>query len=208
MSMPESPAAQKGGNRSHCVGCCASQRVVLLSVLTLLLIFVGVLNAVLIKVMYVAFKSDDGGGSNGSAGALTEWAVTAAAAAATTTRGGAAASNTTLADGSKFSFFVNQGVNLLYIIFGFFTVYPRLWCTNEITPLMRRCALHKEYAILASIDAFGTFFLCMGAVYVLRPRFRVARARVMASTPPRCRRRHRRRRRRNHSNGEVCAFTR
>ena len=158
----------KGKGAARCASCGTNQRVVLLSVLTVLLIFVGVLNSVLMKVMYVAFKSDDDGSPNGTGGggggAVTELAALVTSAALTT--GGGGPSNATPADGSRFSFFVNQGVNFLYIVFGWFTVYPRILFTKEISPNMRRCALHKDYALLACIDAVGTFFLCMGAVCV------------------------------------------
>lgn len=66
--------------------------------------------------------------------------------------------------GDQYAFFVNQGVNFLYIIYGGAILYPRMCFTDAVTPTMR--ALPKRrFVIMGLLDALGTFFTAMGAAF-------------------------------------------
>mmetsp|Transcript_64185 Transcript_64185/g.139454 ORF Transcript_64185/g.139454 Transcript_64185/m.139454 type:complete len:431 (-) Transcript_64185:462-1754(-) len=66
--------------------------------------------------------------------------------------------------GDKNAFFVNQGVNLLYIIYGGVILYPRMCFTNVVTPEMKALSKHR-FVVMGFLDALGTFFTAMGAAF-------------------------------------------
>ncbi len=66
--------------------------------------------------------------------------------------------------GDKFSYFVSQGINMLYLIYGGAVLYPRMMFTDKITPRMRAFPQWKLLG-MGVLDSFGTFFAAMGAVY-------------------------------------------
>ena len=127
----------------------SSSRLVLLTVLMSALIVVGIANYVLVKVLFVAFKSGNGNSTQNATSAFFEMLT---------------AKTNSSDDGSRYSFFVNQGINFFYIVVGGIMVYPRMCCTNDITPEMKKIP-HKIFVIMALLDSFGTFFISMGAVY-------------------------------------------
>ncbi len=155
----------------------ARSRVILLSGLMAGLVVVGVANFVLVKVLFVAFSSDTPSSPSTNATTVTPagWLLpiastfsfplfsTAPPRLSTTGPGGDG--NGTDNSGDQYSFFVNQGINLLYVVVGGVMVYPRMCFTKDITPQMRRVP-HKYYLVMATLDSFGTFFISMGAVCV------------------------------------------
>ena len=66
--------------------------------------------------------------------------------------------------GARYAFFVSQGINLLYCVYGGLALYPRMLCTSEITPAMRATP-HGRFITMGLLDCFGTFLAAMGAVY-------------------------------------------
>ena len=66
--------------------------------------------------------------------------------------------------GASYAFFANQGVNFLYVVYGGVILQQKLHCTNEITKDMRTFP-QTTFFKLAILDAFGTFFTAMGAVF-------------------------------------------
>lgn len=66
--------------------------------------------------------------------------------------------------GEKYSFFVSQGVNFLFVVYGGLIVYPMQLFTDKITPEMTAVP-KKKFMIMGLLDCFGTFFTAMGAVY-------------------------------------------
>mmetsp|Transcript_3260 Transcript_3260/g.8582 ORF Transcript_3260/g.8582 Transcript_3260/m.8582 type:complete len:491 (+) Transcript_3260:3-1475(+) len=66
--------------------------------------------------------------------------------------------------GDKNAFFVNQGVNLLYIVYGGAILYPRMCLTDAVTPKMQALS-KKRFLVMGFLDALGTFFTAMGATY-------------------------------------------
>jgi hypothetical protein len=40
--------------------------------------------------------------------------------------------------GADGAFFVSQGINALYVVYGGAVLYPRMLCTDHVTPEMRR----------------------------------------------------------------------
>lgn len=66
--------------------------------------------------------------------------------------------------GENHAFFVSQGVNVLFVIYGGLIVYPMQCFTNIITPEMKAISQQK-YILMGLLDCFGTFFTAMGAVY-------------------------------------------
>jgi len=66
--------------------------------------------------------------------------------------------------GDRYAFFANQGVNALYLFYGALVVVPRMMFTKAITPEMRRSG-QRRYIVMGILDALGTFFTAMGAVY-------------------------------------------
>ncbi len=80
--------------------------------------------------------------------------------------------------GEASAFFVSQGINVLYIVYGGLVVYPRLLpCgvgpqlstllgMEPITPRMRAPVHQRRFMTMGILDCFGTFLTAMGAVYV------------------------------------------
>lgn len=141
-------------------------RVFLISVLMGALVVVGIVNFVLAKVLFVSFKSMDpthtgNATSVAAAAASADWMITA--------------SPTTLSpsnssgNGSRFSFFVNQGINFFYLIVGGVMVYvPRRHSTNcligprtrfDCPPTNRY--LHTQTRKISTIDTHGCCVECL-----------------------------------------------
>jgi len=66
--------------------------------------------------------------------------------------------------GDQYAFFVNQGVNFLYIVYGGAILYPRMCLTDSVTPTMKALS-KKRCVVMGFLDARGTFFTALGAVY-------------------------------------------
>mmetsp|Transcript_79704 Transcript_79704/g.200532 ORF Transcript_79704/g.200532 Transcript_79704/m.200532 type:complete len:504 (-) Transcript_79704:191-1702(-) len=66
--------------------------------------------------------------------------------------------------GDQYAFFVNQGVNFLYIVYGGAILYPRMCLTNAVTPTMKALS-KKRFVVMGFLDALGTFFTAMGAAF-------------------------------------------
>ena len=79
--------------------------------------------------------------------------------------------------GESQAFFVSQGINLLYCIYGGALIYPRLlpWGVGDyvshlvgmepVTAAMRRPSNHKRFFKMGVLDCLGTFLTAMGAVF-------------------------------------------
>mmetsp|Transcript_34430 Transcript_34430/g.83280 ORF Transcript_34430/g.83280 Transcript_34430/m.83280 type:complete len:521 (+) Transcript_34430:136-1698(+) len=81
--------------------------------------------------------------------------------------------------GEHNAYFVSQGVNLLYMLYGGILVYPRLIFCHNYKPIRPRrwtsdsviikssTTLNPrwKFLIMGTLDCFGTFFTAMGAVY-------------------------------------------
>ena len=138
-----------------CLKRASGSRMLLLTFFMVSLIIVGIANFVLVKVLFVAFTSEP----PQNASIVSNFTTIAANFTTALTP-----TNSSGSGGSRFSFFVNQGINFFYIVVGGFMVYPRMCLTKDITPDMRKVP-HKIYLIMAALDSFGTFFISMGAVY-------------------------------------------
>jgi drug/metabolite transporter (DMT)-like permease len=66
--------------------------------------------------------------------------------------------------GTHGAFFANQGVNLLYVLYGGGFLSYKLLFTNDIDADMKRFPQSRFFG-LATLDAFGTFFTAMGATF-------------------------------------------
>lgn len=66
--------------------------------------------------------------------------------------------------GDHRAFFVNQAVNLLYILFGGAILYPRMIFSDVVTPEMRRTP-QRHFVLMGILDSLGTFLTCCGATY-------------------------------------------
>ena len=66
--------------------------------------------------------------------------------------------------GQEYAFFVSQGVNLLYCVYGGLLLYPKMCFGTEITREMRALPQYP-FMIMAFLDCLGTFLSAMGAVY-------------------------------------------
>ena len=66
--------------------------------------------------------------------------------------------------GTSGAFFANQGVNLLYVVYGGAVVAYKVAATNDIDAEQRSFP-HCRFFGLALLDAFGTFFTAMGASF-------------------------------------------
>ena len=67
--------------------------------------------------------------------------------------------------GEKYAYFVSQGVNLLYLIFGGIVVLPLL-CTGRISKEERNTpGLWRKFVVMGLLDCGGTFLCAMGNVY-------------------------------------------
>jgi drug/metabolite transporter (DMT)-like permease len=62
------------------------------------------------------------------------------------------------------SYFVSQGVNVLYVLYGFVPLAYKMAFTPDVTPAMR-AASQRPYVIMGLLDSLGTFLTAMGAVY-------------------------------------------
>ncbi|GMH50685.1 hypothetical protein TL16_g00842 [Triparma laevis f. inornata] len=65
--------------------------------------------------------------------------------------------------GEKYAYFVSNGINALYVVFGGCLLYPR-YCKNEIPKELLNQPQYK-FVVMALLDAFGTFFSAMGSVH-------------------------------------------
>ncbi|GMI07739.1 hypothetical protein TrVE_jg5007 [Triparma verrucosa] len=65
--------------------------------------------------------------------------------------------------GEKYAYFVSNGINALYVVFGGCILYPR-YCKNEIPKELLNQPQYK-FVVMALLDAFGTFFSAMGSVH-------------------------------------------
>lgn len=66
--------------------------------------------------------------------------------------------------GDRRSFFVNQAINFLYIIYGGLILYPRMWFTDNITHDMVSFP-KRPFFVMGVLDSLGTFFTCLGTAY-------------------------------------------
>eukprot|EP00937_MAST-01D_sp_MAST-1D-sp2_P006340 g6340.t1 len=62
------------------------------------------------------------------------------------------------------AYFVSQGVNVLYVIYGGIILAWKLRFTDHITPQMRALPARK-FALMGLLDSLGTFLTAMGAVF-------------------------------------------
>lgn len=79
--------------------------------------------------------------------------------------------------GERHAFFVSQGVNVLYVVYGGICVYPRLlpfgvgeWLSTSlgvgpITSDMRALRHLRGFFVMGLLDCFGTFLTAMGNVF-------------------------------------------
>lgn len=79
--------------------------------------------------------------------------------------------------GESAAFFVSQGINVIYCVYGGLIVYPRLlpsgvgdalsrgFGLEPITPRMRTWPHLRAFVVMGVLDCFGTFLTAMGAVY-------------------------------------------
>ena len=65
--------------------------------------------------------------------------------------------------GSEYSYFVSQGINFLYLVYGGAVLLPIMMFTDKITPEMRRFP-QRKYILMGLLDSLGTFFAAMGSV--------------------------------------------
>lgn len=61
------------------------------------------------------------------------------------------------------SFFANQGINFLYVIYGGMILYPRMLFTDAIPKKMRESVSQKKFMVMGFLDACGTFLTSLGA---------------------------------------------
>jgi len=66
--------------------------------------------------------------------------------------------------GDRRSFFVNQAINLLYIIYGGAILYPRMLFSNVVTRDMMAFP-KKHFVMMGTLDSLGTFLTCLGTTY-------------------------------------------
>ena len=66
--------------------------------------------------------------------------------------------------GDRRSFFVNQAINLLYVVYGGAILYPRMVFTNVVTKEMTSFP-KKPFFIMGTLDSLGTFLTCLGTAY-------------------------------------------
>jgi len=66
---------------------------------------------------------------------------------------------------SRYAYFVSNGINVLYVLFGGALLYPRMYCNRSgKIPEDLRKQPQKKFIVMALLDAFGTFFSAMGSV--------------------------------------------
>lgn len=66
--------------------------------------------------------------------------------------------------GDRRSFFVNQAINLLYVVYGGAILYPRMLFTNVVTKEMTSFP-KRPFFIMGTLDSLGTFLTCLGTAY-------------------------------------------
>lgn len=66
--------------------------------------------------------------------------------------------------GDRRSFFVNQAINLLYIVYGGAILYPRMLFTDTVTKDMRKFP-KRHFLAMGVLDSLGTFLTCLGTTY-------------------------------------------
>jgi drug/metabolite transporter (DMT)-like permease len=66
--------------------------------------------------------------------------------------------------GTSGAYFVSQGVNVLYVVYGGICLAYKMLFTNEISREMRQGS-HKKFVVMGTLDCMGTFLTAMGAVY-------------------------------------------
>lgn len=65
----------------------------------------------------------------------------------------------------KYAYFVSNGINVLYVIFGGFLLYPRMYCNRSgRVPDELRNQPQKKFIVMSFLDASGTFLSAMGSV--------------------------------------------
>ena len=67
--------------------------------------------------------------------------------------------------GTRGAFFANQGVNLLYVVYGGSILGYKIMCTKVISTSEDKKFPQSRFFGLATLDAFGTFFTAMGATF-------------------------------------------
>ena len=67
--------------------------------------------------------------------------------------------------GTQGAFFANQGVNLLYVMYGGSILSYKTLCTRDTSNSEDKTFPQSRFFGLATLDAFGTFFTAMGATF-------------------------------------------
>lgn len=70
--------------------------------------------------------------------------------------------------GENHAFFAHQGINILYVIYGYGVLIPRMMFTSKITERMRKFP-QSRFVIMGVVDAFGTWFTSLGGAYTPGP---------------------------------------
>lgn len=65
----------------------------------------------------------------------------------------------------EYAFFVNQGINLMYVILGGAVLYPKQLFTNEINKDTGLNFPQREFLIMGFLDSLGTLFTAFGSVH-------------------------------------------
>lgn len=66
--------------------------------------------------------------------------------------------------GDHRAFFVNQAINLLYIVYGGAVLYPRMLCTDAVSKDMMLLPM-TPFVVMGILDSLGTFLTCLGTPY-------------------------------------------
>ena len=64
----------------------------------------------------------------------------------------------------EYAFFVNQGINFMYVVMGGMVLYPKQIFTNEINEKTGLRFPQRKLFSLGLLDSFGTLFTALGAV--------------------------------------------
>jgi drug/metabolite transporter (DMT)-like permease len=65
----------------------------------------------------------------------------------------------------EYAFFVNQGINFMYVFMGGMVLYPKQIFTNEINEKTGLRFSQRKLFFLGLLDSFGTLFTALGAVH-------------------------------------------
>ena len=65
----------------------------------------------------------------------------------------------------SYAFFVNQGINFMYVVMGGMVLYPKQIFTNEINEKTGLRFPQRKLFSLGLLDSFGTLFTALGAVH-------------------------------------------